>query len=51
MSPYKYQANKFMEPFTEKGKGDKRKIFRLEEEIIPPVSEKPVSCLWEFFDD
>lgn len=45
MSPYKYQANKFMEPFTEKGKGDKRKMFRLEEEIIPPVSEKPVSCL------
>lgn len=26
MSPYKYQANKFMEPFTEKGKGDKRNV-------------------------
>lgn len=26
LGPYKYQAIKFMEPFTEKGKGDKRNV-------------------------
>lgn len=26
MGPYKYQAIKFMEPFIEKGKGDKRNV-------------------------
>lgn len=47
LGPYKYQAIKFMEPFIEKGKGDKRYMcmFRVEEEIIPQVSDKPVSCL------
>lgn len=34
-----------MEFFIEKGKGDKRKMFRLEEEIILLVLEKLVSCL------